>query len=33
LVTLQPEGKAQQAGSAWLNGRRGEGGTIEPDGS
>lgn len=33
LVTLQPEGKAQQAGSAWLNGRRGEGGTIESDGS
>jgi methionyl-tRNA formyltransferase len=30
LLILQPEGKAPQAGSAWLNGRRGEGGVIEP---
>jgi len=31
LVTVQPEGKGRQAGSAWLNGRRGEGGVIETD--
>jgi methionyl-tRNA formyltransferase len=30
LVTLQPEGRAPQAGVEWLNGRRGAGGTIEP---
>lgn len=29
LVTIQPEGKGPQSGSAWLNGRRGEGGTID----
>lgn len=28
LVTLQPEGKSPQAGSAWLNGRRGSGGMM-----
>jgi len=31
LVTLQPEGKAKQAGTAWLNGRRGSGGTIDAE--
>jgi methionyl-tRNA formyltransferase len=31
LVTLQPEGKGRQPGSTWLNGRRGAGGTIDPD--
>ncbi len=30
LVTLQPEGRPVQSGSAWLNGRRGAGGTIDP---
>lgn len=30
LVTLQPEGRSPQSGAAWLNGRRGEGGTIDP---
>jgi methionyl-tRNA formyltransferase len=29
LALLQPEGKAPQAGAAWLNGRRGTGGVIE----
>jgi methionyl-tRNA formyltransferase len=29
LVTLQPEGKARQPGTIWLNGRRGAGGTID----
>lgn len=29
LTLLQPEGKAPQSGSAWLNGRRGEGARIE----
>ena len=30
LVTLQPAGRPVQSGSAWLNGRRGAGGKIEP---
>ncbi len=30
LVTLQPEGRPVQSGSAWLNGRRGASGTIDP---
>ncbi|MCH8130649.1 MAG: methionyl-tRNA formyltransferase [Acidobacteria bacterium] len=30
LVTLQPAGRPVQSGSAWLNGRRGAGGTIDP---
>lgn len=28
LIDVQPAGKAPQRGAAWLNGRRGEGGTI-----
>ncbi len=30
LVTLQPAGRPVQSGSAWLNGRRGAGGKIDP---
>ncbi|GMQ85960.1 MAG: methionyl-tRNA formyltransferase [Acidimicrobiia bacterium] len=30
LVALQPAGRPVQSGSAWLNGRRGSGGTIDP---
>ncbi len=30
LVSVQPEGKRAQSGREWLNGRRGEGGKIEP---